>query len=743
MTTRTALTTCPLCEATCGLELTITDDRVTGVRGDRLDEFSGGFLCPKGASLGALDADPDRLATPLVKRDGVHVPVSWAEAFEVVQRRLTAIIGEHGRDAVAMYLGNPMVHSLAGGLYAGGLRRALGSRNVFTASTVDQMPKHVSSGLMYGGIYTIPVPDIDRTDFLLLLGADPYTSNGSLWTAPDMPRRLKALRARGGAFVVVDPRRSRTAAAADQHVPITPGTDVFLLLAMVNELFAADLVDLGELAPHVNGVARVRTLVEPFTPEAVAAKCGIDAATTRDLTRRFAAAPRAAVYGRIGTTTVEFGTVASWLVDVLNALTGNLDRPGGSMFPLPAHLAKGKGSGQGFTTGRWHSRVRGLPEVAGEFPAVTLVDEIETPGEGQVRALVTIAGNPALSLPNSGRLAAALSTVDFMVSVDPYLNETTRHADVILPPPPPSRRPHYDIAFLGFAVRNVAKFSPPVIPLDEGAMPESDILLRLTAILGGQDPDVDLDALADRQLDAQLAKLVERPTSPLHGRDVAQLRSALVAETREERLLDLKLRTGSYGDWFGLVPDGLSVAKLLDNPHGVDLGPLRPRVPEVLRTPSGRVELCPEPIAEDIPRVLAALADRPDDLLLVGRRHLRTNNSWMHNVPALVKGKDLCTLLVNTADARRLGLTGGGVAQVSSRVGKVEVAVEVTDDIAEGVVSLPHGWGHDQPGTRLATATAHAGVNVNLLTDDLRIDPLSGTAVLNGTRVHISPAAAH
>jgi anaerobic selenocysteine-containing dehydrogenase len=741
MTTRNALTTCPLCEATCGLELTITDDRITGVRGDRLDEFSGGFLCPKGASLGQLDADPDRLATPMVNRDGVHVPVSWAEAFEIVQLRLNEIIAAHGRDAVAMYLGNPTVHSLAGGLYAGNLRRALGSRNVFTASTVDQMPKQVSSGLMYGGIFTIAVPDIDRTDFLLLLGADPYTSNGSLWTAPDMPRRLKALRARGGSFVVVDPRRSRTAAAASQHVPITPGTDVFLLLSMAQELFAADLVDLGRLAPHVNGLDQVRSLVQPFTPEAVAARCGIDASTIRDLTHRFAAAPRAAVYGRIGTTTVDFGTVASWLVDVLNVLTGNLDRLGGSMFPLPAHMTKGTGSGRGFTTGRWHSRVRGLPETAAEFPAVTLADEIETPGEGQVRALVTIAGNPALSLPNSARLDAALSTVDFMVSVDPYLNETTRHADVILPPPPPSRRPHYDIAFLNFAVRNVAKFSPAVIPLGDRAMSEADILLRLTAIFAGLDPDADLDALAAQQLDAMLAKLVEHPKSPLHDRSVDELRSTLVGSSREERLLDFKLRTGSYGDWFGLVPDGLSMTKLLANPHGVDLGPLESRIPEVLRTPSGRIELCPRLIASDVPRVADALAAEPDDLLLVGRRHLRSNNSWMHNVPALVKGKELCTLLVNTADARRLGLADGGVAQVSSRVGKVEVTVEVTDDMAQGVVSMPHGWGHDRQGTRLAVAGAHAGVNVNLLTDDLRIDPLSGTAVLNGTRVHVSPAS--
>jgi anaerobic selenocysteine-containing dehydrogenase len=701
---RTAYTTCPLCEATCGLELTVEDDRITAVRGDRKDTFSNGFLCPKGASLGALDADPDRLRTPLARRDGEFQPVSWDEAFTLVDEKLSAIIAEHGRDAVAMYLGNPTVHSLAGGLYAGVLRKALDSRNVFTAATVDQMPKHVSSGLLYGGIFTIPVPDIDRTDFLLLLGADPFSSNGSLWTVPDVPGRLKALRKRGGAFVVVDPRRSRTAAAADRHLPIVPGTDVFLLLAMVNELFAADLVDLGALAPHVTGVDGVRALSEPFTPEAVASRCGVAADEIRALTHRLAAAPRAAVYGRIGTTTVEFGTVASWLVDVLNILTGNLDRPGGAMFPLPAHMRRGTGTGKGFTTGRWHSRVRGLPEVAGELPAVTLADEIETPGPGQVRALVTVAGNPALSLPNSARLDAALSTVDFMVSVDPYLNETTRHADVILPPPPPSRRGHYDLAFLSFAVRNVAKYSRPAVEPTPGEPDEGDILLRLTGIFAGLGPDADLDALVG-----------------LSGGS---------PHTREERLLDARLRSGPYG---------LSVDALLDQPHGVDLGPLTSRVPEILRTPSGRIELCPDPIAADVPRALEALRTPVEGLVLVGRRHLRSNNSWLHNVPALVKGKQLCTLLVNPDDADRIGLVDGGSARVTSRVGEVEATVEVSADMAAGVVSLPHGWGHDRPGTRLATAEAHPGVNVNLLTDDLAVDPLSGTAVLNGVRVHVTP----
>ncbi|TWP52265.1 molybdopterin-dependent oxidoreductase [Lentzea tibetensis] len=711
---RTEYTTCPLCEATCGLELTIEDDRITRVRGDRQDEFSKGFICPKGASLGQLDADPDRLAGPVVKRDGEFVPVSWDEAFRIVDEKLNSYAD---RNQIAIYLGNPVVHSLAGGLYAGPLRKALRSRNVFTASTVDQMPKHVSCGYMYGSIFSIPVPDIDRTDFMLILGADPFSSNGSLWTVPDAPGRLKALQKRGGSFVVVDPRRSRTAAAADEHVPIQPGTDVFLLLALIHEVFASSLVSLGRLEEHVAGVDEVRALVADFSPDAVSARCGIPAETIRSLAQRIAAAPRAAVYGRIGTTTVDYGTVGSWAVDVLNALTGNLDSPGGMMFPLPVHSKRGRGTGSGFETGRWTSRVRGYPEIMGELPAVTMADEIETPGEGQVRALITVGGNPALSVPNSARLNEALSSLEFMVSVDPYLNETTRHADVILPPPPPSRRDHYDLAFFNNAVRNVAKYSRAVIPLEQGRLDETDIFFRLTTILLGMGPAADLDAIAA----FQLASLQEKAGTSFE----------LDGITREERLLDFKLRTGAYG---------VSLQQLLDNPHGIDLGPLCERIPEILRTPSGKIELAPAFIAADIPRVLAGLSTVEEGMVLVGRRHLRTNNSWMHNVPSLVKGKQLCTLLVNTDDASRLGLVDGGAAQVTSRVGKVEVTVEVTDDISRGVVSMPHGWGHDQPGTRLTVAREHAGVNVNLITDDLRLDPLSGTAVLNGIRVQVMPA---
>jgi anaerobic selenocysteine-containing dehydrogenase len=712
---RIAYRTCPLCEATCGLELTMVGDQVAGVRGDDADVFSRGFICPKGASFGHLAADPDRLRAPRVRREGRLQPATWPEAYAAAHAGLDRIISAHGRDAVALYLGNPNVHTLAGNLFAPTLRQALGSRNVFTASTLDQMPKHVACGYLFGSVFAIAVPDIDRTDFLLILGADPYSSNGSLWTVPDAPGRLKALRARGGRFVVVDPRRSRTAKAADQHVPIRPGGDAFLLLGMVHELFAADLVAPGRLESYVDGVAEVRQLVAPFKPETVAPHCGVDAETIRDLVRQLAAAPRAAVYGRIGTTTVPHGTITSWLVDVLNVLTGNLDREGGAMFPLPAHSRRGTGSGPGFHIGRWHSRVRVLPEVLGEFPTATLADEIETPGEGQVRALITLAGNPVVSAPNSDRLDRAIGSLEFMVSVDPYVNETTRHADVILPPLPPTQEPHYDFSFYHYAVRNVAKFSPAAAALDPGLRDECETILRLSAIVAGHGPDADVDAWQEAQL-AKVAARLGGDTGPLTGTGPA------------ERLIDLRLRTGPYG---------LSLDQLLAHPHGIDLGPLQPRIPEILRTPSGRIDLCPEPIAAEVRR-LAETQPPNGSFVVVGRRHLRSNNSWMHNVPSLMKGKQLCTVVVNRFDAQRLGLAHGGRAAVTSRVGRITLTVEVSDDIAPGVISIPHGWGHDLPGVEMSVAREHAGVNTNRLTDDLCLDPLSGTAVLNGIPVEVA-----
>ena len=748
MEERTAFRTCPFCEATCGLRVQTAGGTVVSVRGDEHDVFSRGYLCPKATGLKHLEEDPDRLRRPLVRRGGELLESGWAQAFAEIDRRLPPIIAEHGRHAVAVYLGNPNVHNLSGSLYNAVLIKALGSHNVYTASTVDQMPKQVSAGLMFGTPLTVAVPDVDRTDHLLMLGANPLVSNGSLLTAPDLRGRLRALRERGGRLVVLDPVRTRTAQAADEHLFIRPGTDALLLFALVNVLFADGLVRPGRLAEHTAGVAEVGRLAADFTPAAVAPACGIDAATIRRLARELAAASAAAVYARIGSCTQEFGTLASWLVDVLNVLTGNLDRPGGAMFPLAAagqRNAQGAGGrGQGVRFGRWHSRVRGAPERYGELPVACLAEEIDTPGDGRVRALVTVAGNPVLSTPDAARLDRALAGLDLMVSVDLYRNETSRHADVILPVPSPLQRSHYDLAFGQLAVRNVANYSPAIFELDAGMPDEWQTLLRLTAIVAGQGAEADLDALDGLVARTLLGLEQAVAGSPIAGRDPEELLAALAPRTGPERLLDLLLRSGPYGDRFGARPGGLTLAQLKGQPHGVDLGPLQPRIPEVLRTPSGLIELAPEQITADVPRLRAALdATRGNGdgaLVLIGRRQLRSNNSWMHNLEPLVKGRDRCTLLVHPSDAARLGLVDGGPAVVASAAGSVRLPVELSEEIMAGVVSIPHGWGHDATGAQLSVAAAHPGVNSNALSDASRLDAPSGNAVLNGIPVHVSPA---
>jgi anaerobic selenocysteine-containing dehydrogenase len=746
---RTALRICPLCEATCGLEVGLSaTDEVVRIRGDRNDVWSAGYLCPKGPALKHLHEDPDRLRAPVVRRDGRFVEVGWGEAFAEAARVLGGVVAAHGRQALGVYLGNPSVHNLAGQLYIKPLVKALGTRNVFTASTVDQRPKEISSALLFGTPLTVPVPDVDRTDHLLLLGANPLDSNGSLATAPDWPGRLEALRARGGRLVVVDPRRTPTAEMGDEHVPIRPGADPFLLFAVLNVIAADDLVDPGPAGPWLTGLDTMLELAAPFTPEAVEPATGVPAATVRRLARELAAAPTACVYGRIGTTTAEFGTLTSALVDVVNAATGNLDRPGGAMFAkAPAGAANTRGEpgvGRPVRLGRYHSRVRGLPETLGELPVVCLAEEIDTPGDGQIRGLVTVAGNPVLSTPDAGRLDAALATLGAYVAVDPYVNETTRHADVILPVPSPLQRSHYDVFLSQLALRNVARYTPPVLPLDPGMIDEWEVLARLALVAAGSPPDD--PALIDDDLVRSMASAaVADPSNPVHGGDVDTLITALGDRRGPERLLDLMLRTGPYGDGFGAHPGGLSLDALLASPHGIDLGPLQPRLPEVLRTPSGTVQLAPEPLVADVARLRAALEERSNgdgSLVLIGRRHLRSNNSWMHNLPVLVKGRPRCTLLIHPDDAARLGLDDGAPAEVSSRAGSVTIPVEVTDGIRPGVVSIPHGWGHDRPGAQLGVAARHAGVNSNVLAEPDRFDPLSGTAVLNGIPVTVRPGRA-
>ena len=738
--TETTFRTCPLCEATCGLEITLDGDQVTKVRGDEADVFSRGYVCPKGIALGEFHNDPARLRYPLIRgADGRHHRATWDEAWAEIDRLLRPVREAHGNGAIGLFLGNPNVHNSSTTLYAPALIRALGTRNVFTASTVDQMPTQVAAGLMFGTGLSIPIPDIDRTDFMLVLGANPLVSNGSLWTAPDMPARLRALKARGGRLVVVDPIRTRTAQAADEHVRIRPGTDAFLVAAMARTIIADGLVRLGAAEAHLaeGSLAELEQALAPFTPAA-------------------------AIYGRMGTTTAgvvvdgrapqSFGTAASWLMNAVNIVTGNLDREGGVMWPLPAaggpSTSGTSGVGHGIRIpGAERTRVRGLASVLGEFPAAALAEEIDTPSPDgtRLRGLITIAGNPVLSTPDGGRLDAALATLDVMVSIDAYLTETTRHAHVVLPAPSSLARGHYDIAFTNLAVRNIANWSPPSVALrhdaDADELGETEILLQFACLAAG-------GSITPEEMDDHVALEVatrasKSKASRAHGREPGDLLAAVSPRRGVERLLDLMIRSGPYGEGFGTTPDGLTLASLEAAPHGIDLGPLKPRLPEVLRTPSGAIELAPPQLIAEAARmadVLQAAGLSTDDrLLLVGRRSLRSNNSWMHNIPLLAKGSNQCTLWLSPQDAARLGISDGDEAYVASDVASVVVTVEVTDVVSAGVVSLPHGWGHLVPGTWGPVAMAQPGVNTNLLTPSDGLDELSGTAVLNGIPVTVSP----
>jgi anaerobic selenocysteine-containing dehydrogenase len=736
MTREIHLRTCPLCEAMCGLEIHVEDEQVALIRPDRDDVWSKGFICPKGPTLGHLHHDPDRLRAPMVREGDQWRDVTWEEAFARCEELLHGVVERHGKEAVTCYIGNPTAHNFSLGRYVGLFIALSQLPTLYSAGTVDQWPKNVSCMLMYGGMWWIPAPDIQRTHYWLIMGGNPQASQGSLLACPDILGEIEAIRERGGKVVVVDPRRTGTADKADEWIPIVPGTDAAFLLAICHVLFADGLVDLGDVADVVAGLDDVRRIAGEFPPERVAETCRIEADVIRRIAREISAAPTAAVYGRIGLCNQEFGTLASWLIDVVNILTGNFDRPGGLMFGNP--VAWGANSlpdpqwAEGVSFGRWNSRVRGAPEVLGQTPVSCMAEEIATPGAGQLKALVTIAGNPVISSPDAGRLDEALPMLECMISVDNYLNETTRHAHVILPGLSAMEQPHFDDLITMWAARSFGNFSPAVFPPPADRPAEWEILTRLAGLLAGMtNADIDVDVIDD----GYFAALCEAK-----GVDAADVMTNY-DHRGPERMLDLQIRTGPFGDRYGEEVDGLTLQSFRDQPHGIDLGPMVPRVRDLLNTPSGKIELAPEYITDDVPRLAARLERSGNgELLLISRRHLRSNNSWMHNVKVLVKGKDRCTLLIHPDDAARTGVADGKLARVSSEAGSLEVPVEVSDEMMRGVVSLPHGWGHDKEGTRMSVAREHAGVNNNLLAPGRLVDPLSNNAVVNGIPVEVVPA---
>ncbi len=695
--TGTRLTACNLCEAICGLELTITDGQVTGIRGNPEDPLSRGYICPKGVAFADVYDDPDRLRRPLLRRGQDWTEIGWEEALDLVADRLAETINRYGRDSVGVYLGNPNVHALGSATHALPFVKALGTRNRFSATTVDQAPAQLVAWQLFGHQLLIPIPDLDRTSYFLVLGANPMASNGSLMTAPDFLRRARAIKERGGRIVVLDPRRTETARIASEHHFVRPGSDVVVLLAMVRTLLVEGL---ARPPAYVDGLEQLRALVEPFTVELAEQVSGLPAQDIDRITREFCAADGAAAYGRVGVSTTGFGSLCHWAITCLNLLSGHFDRPGGVMFPQPAvDLRRYVGAGH---YDRYRSRVRGLPEYGGELPAAVMREEIETPGDRQIRAFVTVAGNPALSTPDGRRLAEALDSLDFMVAIDFYLNETTRHADVILPPTTALERDHYDLVFHSLAIRNTARFSSAVFARPDGARHDWEIYRDLTLRMGNR---------------------LQRKAPP-KARLIRRGRVSLSPTTQ----LALLLRAGRK----------VSLGQLRAHPEGVDLGPLQPTMPGRLQTKDQRVDLVPDLLVGDLDRLRHWLDDRPSDaLVLIGRRHKQDNNSWFHNTTRLTRGKPRHQLLMHPGDLAARGIEDGALVEVASRVGRVRVEVSATDDIMPGVVSLPHGYGHQVDGTRLRHASKLPGASINDLTDPELLD-LSGNAALNGVAVTVA-----
>jgi anaerobic selenocysteine-containing dehydrogenase len=709
--------TCNLCESMCGVKIEIEGRELLSVRGDEDDVFSRGHICPKATALKDLYDDPDRLKQPVRRVGERWQAISWDEALNEVVERIHQIQQDHGRDSVGVYLGNPNAHNFGTMVFGPPFLRALRSKNRFSATSCDQLPLMMASYFMFGHQLLFPVPDVDRTDFMMILGANPLASNGSIMAGPGIKKRLEGIRTRGGRVVVVDPRRSETARIADEHLFIRPSTDALFLLGLLHEVCARG-IDLGRLSGSVKNLERIEAIAKDYPPAQTQAVTGVPAETVKRLARELLDAPKAVLYGRMGTSTQEFGSLCMWLINVINAVTGNLDEPGGSLFSTPAidvlGTVGGFGAGRG-SFGRWRSRVRKLPEFGGELPSAALAEEIFTEGEGQIRAMITLAGNPVLSTPNGAQVDAAYASLDFAVSIDFFINETSRHSDIILPPVSPAERSHYDLALYLTAVRNVAKYSPP--PFETGK-----------------------DAYDDWEI---LAELTSRLAARRHGKLSKQYLAARAAQKAgPERVLDIGLRLGPYGKRFNPLGTGLSLGKLRKHPQGIDLGPLQSTLPDRIPEEHGLIDLAPEMFVADLDRLQARFGSSTSDaqLRLIGRRHLRSNNSWMHNAARLMKGKERCTLMIHPEDAERIGVKSGDMVCVTSRVGEVRAPADVTNDMMPGVVSLPHGFGHGRDGVQLRVATSHPGVSVNDLTDEQALD-VSGNAAFSGVPVKVEAAA--
>ena len=703
---------CNLCEAICGLEIKLEGGQIKSIRGDKRDPISKGHICPKAVALQDIYNDPDRLRAPIKKTEDGWQPISWKQAFDEVTGGLKRIQREHGKNAVAIYLGNPTVHNLDALLFGPMFFRTLRTKNRYSATSVDQLPEQLVSLLMFGHSLLIPLPDLDRTDFHIIFGANPVVSNGSLMTAPGVTKRLKAIRERGGKLVVLDPRRTETSSISDKHVFIKPGTDVFMLLAMLHVVFKENLQTLGTVAGFTTGMDEIEELVQHYPPEYVASITGVDATDIEVLVKDFCQAESASCYGRIGVSTQQYGTLTQWLITVFNIVTGNLDVAGGTMFSKPAfEVITASASGKkGFADN--FSRVRKLPNFNGEFPVATLAEEITTKGDGQIRALVTSAGNPVLSTPNGKQLDGALGGLDFMVSIDIYLNETTRHANIILPPLTTLERSQYDVAFQALAIRNGAKYSQPVFKAGSEQRSDSQIFTELGWRMSGGN---------------------------FFARAGGWLKKEFAQRFGSEWIINKKLKQGPY-----FKSHGLDLKKLKQNPHGIDLGAMQPCLPERLFTSDKTIKLAPEEFMSDLKKLNESLLtddtaseNTEFDLRLIGRRDPRTNNSWLHNSYRMVKGKNRCLALIHPRDAESRQLRDGDMALVSSRVGAIRIPVACSEDMMPGVISIPHGWGHQVDGVKLGIAEQHAGVNTNILTDDYFLDTLSGNAALNGVPVSL------